>query len=1002
MKAHTTLQEHKMLTKIKSHVIKLVCASLIIPFVSIRSQAQNQQMTLSIGRPNIWSLAQAHYLLAGVRNTNRNLKVASPGDLNPNSLNGARMEVLRTLLGIEAQISTPQALTNSISQQQFQADFARKQAGISLLGDLSKEHLQVIREISDINIALAALGPQPPEDKRDPEVEKKRVDLTAQKAAKTELRDAIAGQMTTASAQANATAALSNLGTAMPLGSPAPPSLPTEGLGDIKALVDKMLTNGMPDIDASQKLDNYIDMQYEVISKQLTLLRDETGPDERLVFLELPSSLYTVPKVDDDQMVKIDWNVSEYFSRCNQEVGDGSTERRFPNFHNSKSLLESIEDANKFIDKFSAENAEGETTRQPPPVTDEYLDKFNRLMRSDQYLEHVVEAIYFRFYETLRTTSQSLEKESEITSYPNRSDIETGQTTTMKRFEAGLSEGMRQRIKDFKRLPTKENISELANILDEHPELLYMGWTRVDRKTPPSKDETRVRRCYIFDDGPKQKVRVIDTVPRQSALSVNDVHATQKGFALTAKFLALFGFGAQVSYQRQRSIYEQFINQDVFGSGFGKGTDSFGWTFGPIPGTTRIAPGPRTTFAILAIPKDTWKINIQASGKAYPRSKSPTDTRAQSYWKPLSTASFDLLVPNEETEGFWVDTIDYSPVSKGERVTAIIKGDYFSPLTGILVDGIPLKRAVAIAKHESDSTTLPVAADSPGEYEYLNQNEIIISFKTADSTFVGTPLITLVTPEKTSAINFFRNLSINHKFRGSLQYYSLLEPMFIDDLQLERLEVETPNLANIALNTPINIRVIGKGFRRRAQLCLNDQCLTDPRLTNSGLYRLTFRKPASRVWTLTYRLGQRLVSTRFDSDIDGSRSWAPSIDGIENPTTNKPEGLTKGGYSVIIRGSNFEKVSEIFFGSDTAVIQQRHSNILIVEVPEGVEGGVAVLLKGRMAGPGSTEISNILDFVTPNKAIFKYTKPPEQPKQQAPVEQSQPPAKKPKKKPTGR
>ncbi|HEV8367045.1 MAG TPA: IPT/TIG domain-containing protein [Pyrinomonadaceae bacterium] len=986
-----------MLTQFRLLVIFVICASLTIPLISIRSQAQNQQMTLTIGKPNIWSLAQAHYLLANVRNTNRSLKVASPGDLNPNSLNGARMEVLRTLLGIEAQISTPQALTNSVAQQQFQADFARKQAGISRLDDLSKEHLQVIREISDVDIALAALGPQPPEDKRDPDVEKKRTELTTQKAAKVVLRDAIAGQMTTASAQANATAALSNLGTAMPLGSPASLSLPTEGIGDIKDLVNKMLTNGMPDIDASQKLDNYIDMQYEVISKQLTLLRDETGPDERLVFLELPSSLYTVPKVDDNQMVKIDWSVSEYYSRCDHDGGGTSTEKRFPNFAKIESVLGSIDAANEYVDNFSTESSDGETTGQPPPITEEYLSRFNRLLRSEQFLDHVVEAIYFRFYKELETKPEGIEKESETTDYENRSANKSVQTTRIKRFEAGLPEGMLERVKAFKQLPEKEDISDFAKILEEHPELLYMGWIRVDRKTPKSEAETRVRRCNIFDDQPKQKVRVIDTVPRQSALSVNDVHATQKGFALTAKFLALFGFGAQVSYQRQRSIYEQFINQDVFGSGFGKGTDSFGWTFGPIPGTNRIAPGPRTTFAILAIPNDTWKINIQASAKAFPRSKSPTDTSAQAYWKSLTTASFDLLVPNENTEGFWIDAIDYSPVSKGERVTAIIKGDYFSPLTGILIDGIPLKRAVAIAKHESDSTTLPVAADSPGEYEYLNQNEIIISFKMADASFVGTPLITLVTPEKTSAINFFRDLRINHKYRGSLQYYSLIEPMFIDDLNLTRLEIESPNPQNIAVNSPITIRVFGKGFRRRAELCLNEQCLKDPPLVNSGLYRLNrFRKPASRVWTLTYRLGQKVVSTQFDTEIDGMRAQSPSIDSIENPATNRADGLTTGGYSVIIRGVNFQNVSTVLFGSNSGAIRQHHSNILIVDAPKGAEGGVAVLLQGTISGAGSKQVSNILDFVTPGKAIFKYTKPPE-PKKETQPSPSPPSAKKPKK-----
>jgi hypothetical protein len=900
-------------------------------------------MTVTIGRPNMWSLAQAHYLLANVRNTNRALAVATPGPLNPNSINGARMEILRTMLGIEAQFSAPDALKNSVAQQQFQTDFARKQAAIARVDELSREHLEVIREISAIDISLAALGPQPAPDKRDPAVEKKREELTAQRAAKVILRDAIAGQITTASTQANAAATLSNIGSGQPLGTPSPTSLPADALNDIGNSITKMLVQGQPDIDASQKLDNYIDMQYELISKQLTLLRDETGPDERLVFLELPLSLYTVPKRDDDQIMKVDWNVTEHYSPCTRELVNPPNEPRFLSPARIDAILKSIRDAKnslKVLLKDEDFDLDAANRRQAPPVTDAYLERFDKLVRSSTYLDNVDLGIYFRAREQLQ------------------------------RAEVPMPKAINDKLVGLQTIDL-ENISELATMLEDHKELLGMGWTRVDRTTPAANAETRARRCHILEPTPRQKVRVIDTIPRQSALSVNDVHATQKGFALTAKLLSLFGFGAQVSYQRQRSIYEQFIDQDVFGSGFGKGTEKFGWTFGPVPGTNRLAPGPRTTFAILAIPKDTWKINIQAVAKAFPRSKSPTDERDQRSWKSLGESSFDMLVPNEETEGFWIKSVDYAPVGKGERVTALLKGDYFSPLTGVLVDGIPLKRVVALAKHESDSTTLPVAVDSPGEYEYLNQSEIVISFKTSDNTFVGTPLISLVTPEKTSVINFFPDLRINHNYTGSLQRYSLIEPMFVDDLNLERFEITSANPGSITAGLPINIRVYGKGFRRRSQVCLNDDCKADQALVNSGRYDLRFNKPATRVWTLTYRVGQRVLTSRFDTQVDGLRSLSPSIDGIENPSNNRAEGAAGGGYRVIIRGSNLENVNTVRFGANAGTIVQKHSNVLLVTVPPGTVGGVEVFLEGSIP-PAGTPISNILDFMTAGKAMFKY------------------------------
>lgn len=87
----------------------LISLSLVLPLAGLRVAIAQNRITMVIGRPNIWSLGQAHYLLANLRNTNRALSVTSP-QLNPNSINGARLNVLRTLLGVEAQVSTPQAL----------------------------------------------------------------------------------------------------------------------------------------------------------------------------------------------------------------------------------------------------------------------------------------------------------------------------------------------------------------------------------------------------------------------------------------------------------------------------------------------------------------------------------------------------------------------------------------------------------------------------------------------------------------------------------------------------------------------------------------------------------------------------------------------------------------------------------------------------------------------------------------------------------------------------
>ena len=961
-----------MLTRIRSALTLFIGLSLILPFMIIRvASAPNNHLTMVIGRPNIWSLGQAHYLLANLRNANRGLSVTTPM-LDPNSVNGARMNVLRTLLGIETQVDTPQALENSVAQQQFQADFSRKQAAIARLDELSRDFLSVVKEISDIDSALAALGPKPAdEDKQVPETEKKRDELTNQKAAKVALRDAIAAEVSIVKDRANKDVTLSNAKDSFALGTPGSASLPPEGIGDIKQLIDKMLTNQMPNTDASQRLDNYINMQYELIAKQLTLLRDEISADERLIFLELPSSLYTVPNRDDDKMVHIEWTITELLKQCHA-ASPNLTHR--PDL---ETLKEAVDEAEAWSAKVSGRSAK---YRQRLPITDEYLGRFFELAKTDDYTKLVAHAIYADAYDRRSEKARAL---GEVKDEQVQRLRALGETSLSK-YQVTAREGtLDAEIQKFKKLDEieKRNVKELSEMVASYPDLLTLGWSptgntmdtsllkRANKTQPSSTGPDRAVRCSNSDTN--SAFRVIDVIPRQSALNVNDVHATQKGLALTAKFLTLFGFGGQVEFQRQRSIYEQFLNQEVFASGFGKGTDRFGWTIGPVPGTRRLAPGPRTTFAIVAIPKDAWKITLQATAVAFPRTKDPADEQASRVLTPNEApVSFDLLVPNENTEGFFVNNIDYTPVRKGQRVTVIL-GGYFSPLTGVIVNSVPLKRAVAIAKHESDSSTLPVAADSPGEYEYLNSHQMIVSFAMADTNFVGTPIITLVTPEKSSAINFYdTNIKVNDARNESLQDHSLVEPMFLDTFNLTKLAVSPQAL--ISGNVlPITIQLIGSGFRRGADICVNDDCNVTTTLKNTGLYELTLHQPSARIWKAVYRLGQETGSISFDTKIDGAKPDAPSIDSIENPSTGRADGLTTGRYTVVIRGSNLGNVDQVFFGRPRGTIKNpRHDDVMLVEVPAAHEGAVQVILRDNNAGT-----TNILDFLTPGKAIFKYVKP---------------------------
>jgi hypothetical protein len=72
---------------------------LLAIFVAVQwpLSAARPPVTVEIGQPSIWSLAQAHCLLANMHHEHRGLKVPMPStELNPSSTNDARLDFLRS------------------------------------------------------------------------------------------------------------------------------------------------------------------------------------------------------------------------------------------------------------------------------------------------------------------------------------------------------------------------------------------------------------------------------------------------------------------------------------------------------------------------------------------------------------------------------------------------------------------------------------------------------------------------------------------------------------------------------------------------------------------------------------------------------------------------------------------------------------------------------------------------------------------------------------------
>lgn len=760
-------------TVIRSVLSLILAAALMLPFLPRVVTAQNQDKAIiHIGSPQVWSLGQAHYLLAKMHKDDRALATKMPGseDLDPNGINATRIQMIQRLLDIEAQFSQKTGVENNAALREEQVKLKQRSDAQAALSEKQKELQALDKQILDEQQRLAALQvadkardearnattpvtpPTPDDLARKQEIAQLTVTIQHDQDSKTKLTQDITTLQTTANSSVTPS------GLAEPPLNASAGTLP--GASDfIKDRLKSVANNmGQPRLAASIVLDNFIAMQGEIIAKQLTLLRDEAGPYKRVIFLELPSSIYTAACKSDDYVVQVQWKVTHYNNaRMDEETG-ARLERTSP--RNQKPVT----------------TVPNEVLQQPyDPPRDEFLK--------------------------IKEASDKIIREGR-----KKLAIDRGKVTDI---QQGKSE-------DFADSPFKED-------RDWHP---------------VSNDE----------------VRAIDIIPRQSALNVNDVQSTVSRTNFLGVMKLLLGLGIKVNYQRQKELYEQYLQQEVFASGFGKGLNAFGWTFGPLPGTKRVAPGTRTTYAILAIPDDTTLLGIEAKAVTYHRKTTPKyDVYDRDYTddkQVIAQEQFSILIPGEQTENFYVDSIGYTPVRKSEQVTVVIDGQNLSPQLGVLVDGVPLPKSISIGNTGTSDASAdgPTGAKVLGQYELVNSGQLVMKFSMGPD-YVGTPNITLITPSKSSAINFFR-MDINGREDSSLRDRSPKEPMFMDALSLDSVE-----LVSKLDDRLIKVRLKGKGMRPGATVWVGDKKLkyrdvANPfeelaTQTDTGEYILYFHNPNS-------------------------------------------------------------------------------------------------------------------------------------------------------------
>jgi hypothetical protein len=823
---------------------------------------RGQYVQIQIGQPSVWSLAQAHYFLSQMHQTNRSLATKMPtiDQLDPNKSNAGRLEILRTLLQADVGFDQSVGIKNRIELDNFREKGRRKAQAQILLQQRQETLQQLDLELVDLNQQIEVLkvqdaitdhsrGDAPVSEadrKRKEDIARLTVIRDAKKAQGDALRTEIASL--TSVATSDITAPTLSPGAPPTTTSTSDPTA-TNGIGGAaasNALKDFVTAaaqsaSAPPSLAASVALDNYVGMQYEIIAKQLTLLRDEIGPDERILFLELPASIYTVDRWADDLIAQVEWKITDIYSQ-----------------RPAKSII------CKVLEK------EGFSSRSISDSLDFTWDELAIDERPGSCLAEAKDIYVKKIVERLRAGSKEEEDALEHLKRNPRLLFE------LQRYE-NLDKLVLQAKSIISRPSTEKFPISLEMLVNNR--LSRDGDSRVEN-TGDHAEENRSSALGW------QKARTLEIIPRQSALNINEYQATTRNFNFLGLLKLVSGFGAQVNFQKQKELYQSFLQQEVYASGFGKGTSDFGWTFGPLPGSRRIAPGQRTTYAVVAVPKKALAIELQAVGRAFPRRSMPTEENQ------VSAEKFLVLIPSEATENFWVEGISYTPVAKGETVTALIRGRNFSPQLGVLVNGVSLKKVLSIGRVTGgDGDDTLAGSNIQGEFELTNSHDLVLRF-TMGRDFIGTPYITLVAPERTRSINDIR-LPLNGSY-ASLNENALTEPMFIDKFslnpKLEKISAKVVNhclgLADAkecVLEEANTYRLTGTGFRPGADISIEEVILPAVTVTrefanrckngepvsaqqDSQTYILCFPKPSTTHWKVRYRQAthQAFEQDRFE------------------------------------------------------------------------------------------------------------------------------------------
>ena len=682
-------------------VCAIACNSIVAIVGSLSTvQAQRRRIiVVNAEQPNLWTLEQAHYLLAQMHRRNLDLKTKSLGELDPNEIAGLRFDVMRMLVEFGATFNQADLATNRLLSENRTFNAERRQQLMTERDSLRREALRLTGEIEELENEKAGTEDEDEKKRIDARIAAKNTRL-ARVDKESELLNEELKTLTAPSGDPKATTGGATF---------EPEKLPKSEFDEaFKAAAKKQIEkfNDSPQLNASLRLDNFLQMQYEIISKQLSLLRDELGPGERLVFLELPQTVNAAHHESKRKWAQSWWKIAGYTHRV--PVSPGPRPAPTPRLKDTYKPITTTEDINSIL---RAGELYKEQIRLPlhpcethAPTT--YSNSTALAIGNSSSITVSDSGRVRRVTVTLHGFDHDRPGDVDLLLVGPRGQnalilSDVGGTIPARNLTITLDDASRDRLSAGRLLPgihppfnadanldpfpspapvpLGNDVLSIFNATDAQGEWkLYTvdddgqvtgkitrGWSlnistdcvnepgpiaayvdefvNLDRPTTSTTLLSYLNlaneRAPLLED---RTVRTVELIPRQSSLNVNDMNLNVRAGAFNFVLSTLFGFGSQLKVQRQREQFTQFVQQELYSAAFGKGAREFGWTFTPMPGMDGLQSGVRTTYAVVVVPAEATSLVLEANGCYFPRSSyQPSnfnDTKSPDWNEPDRTS----------------------------------------------------------------------------------------------------------------------------------------------------------------------------------------------------------------------------------------------------------------------------------------------------------------------------------------------------------------------------